>query len=56
MARLEADLAGAVAGEVGVEVAAGELGGLGAVAAAVSSGWEMPRSPAKPQQVAEGAT
>ena len=26
------------------------------VAAAVSSGWEMPRSPAKPQQVAEGAT
>ncbi len=28
----------------------------GLVAAAVSSGWEMPRSPAKPQQVAVGAT
>ena len=36
-------------------MAAGELFGLGRVAEAVSSGWVMPRSPAKAQQVAEGA-
>ena len=41
---------------MGVEVAAGQLFGLGRVADSVSSGWEMPRSPAKPQQVADGAT
>ena len=52
----EADLAGAVAGEVGVEVRPASSSAWGRVAAAVSSGWEMPRSPAKPQQVAEGAT
>ena len=53
---LDADLAGSVAREVGVEAPRGDLGRLIAGRGCVSSGWRNPRSPAKPQQVAEGGT